>query len=129
MSHNFWRCLLIAVLAAALVTPSRAESLNAAGDQIITGIVVVSAALAVLVTLLILHQKHKTSTITGCVRSSANGMSLTDEKDQRTYALSGDPVGVKAGDRMTFQGKRKKANNTLVFEAQSVTKDFGACTP
>ena len=129
MSHNFWRCLLIAVLAAALVTPSRAESLNAAGDQITTGIVVVSAALAVLVTLLILHQKQKKSSITGCVRSSASGMNLTDEKDQRVYALSGDPVGVKVGDRMTFQGKRKKANNTLVFDAQSVTKDFGACTP
>jgi hypothetical protein len=128
MSHKLSRGFLIAVLAAALVTPSRAETLNAARDQIVIGIVVVSAAVAVLATVLILHQKHKRSTITGCVRSSANGMNLTDEKDQRIYALSGDPVGVKTGDRMTFQGKREKTNNTLVFDAQSVTKDFGACT-
>jgi hypothetical protein len=129
MPHNLWRGVLIAVLSAALVTPSRAETLDAARDQVVIGIVVVSAAVAVLVTVLILHQKHKKSTMTGCVRSGANGLSLTDEKDQRIYALSGDPVGVKAGDRMTFQGKRRKDNNTLEFAAESVTKDFGACTP
>jgi hypothetical protein len=61
--------------------------------------------------------------------SGATGLSLTDEKDKRVYALSGDPVGVKPGDRMTLEGKRKQSGATLVFEAHSVTKDFGACLP
>ena len=129
MPHQLWRLVLIAVLSVAMAVPSRAESWNAAGEQIVAGIVVVSAGIAVLVTVLVLHQKHKKSAITGCVRSGANGLTLTDEKDQRTYALSGDPVGVKADQRMTFEGKRKNVNNMPVFEARSVTKDLGACQP
>jgi hypothetical protein len=40
---SFSRVFLIAVLGAALATNARAETLNAARDQIVTGIVVVSA--------------------------------------------------------------------------------------
>src|ERR1019366_2170561 len=105
-----WRDVLIAVVSVALAAPARAESLDTAGKQIIAGIVVVSVAVGVLVTVLILHYKHKKSTITGCVTSGANGMSVADEKDKRIYALSGDPVGIKPGDRMTLEGKRKQAH-------------------
>jgi hypothetical protein len=123
------RAVLIVVLSVALAAPARAESLGTEEAQVITGIVVVSVAVGVLVTFLILHQRNKKSVITGCVTSGANGMSLTDEKDKRIYALSGDPVGVKPGDRMTLEGKRKRSGQTFVFEAHSVTKDFGACQP
>ena len=127
MKIDPWRAVLIVVLSVALAVPTRAESLQTAGEQVITGVVVVSAAIGVLVTVLILHYKHKTSVITGCVTSAANGMTLTDEKDKRMYILSGDPVGLKPGDRMTLEGKRKQSGQTPVFEARSVTKDFGAC--
>ena len=93
------------------------------------GIVVVTAAVAVLATVLILHHKNRKIFITGCVTPGANGMSMTDEKDKRTYALTGDPAGLKAGDRVTVEGKREKAGKALVFEAQRVTQDFGACRP
>jgi hypothetical protein len=126
---KLWRAVLIAVLSVAIAAPARAESLGTAEAQVITGIVVVSVAVGVLVTFLILHHKNKKSVITGCVMSGANNMSVTDEKDKRTYALAGDPVGVKPGDRMTLEGKRKQSDKTLVFEAHSVTKDFGACQP
>jgi hypothetical protein len=124
---DLWRAVLIIVLSAALAVPARAETLETAGRQIEVGIVVVSVAVGVLVTLLILHYKHKKSVITGCVTSGANGMTLTDEKDKRIYTLSGDPVGLKPGDRMTLEGKRKQSGPKPVFEARSVTKDFGAC--
>jgi hypothetical protein len=91
--------------------------------------VVVSAGTAVLVTVLILHHKHKKSSITGCVTTGANGISLTDEKDKRIYAVAGDPPGLKPGDRMTLEGKRKQSGSALVFQAQAVTKDFGVCQP
>ncbi len=131
MPHTFLgRAFIIAVLCVALSTPVRAESLQAAADQIIIGIVVVTAAAAVLVTLLVIHHKNKNRAITGCVSSGATGMSVIDEKDKRTYSLAGDPVGVKAGDRMTLEGKRsKEGGKTLIFEARSVTKDFGVCLP
>jgi hypothetical protein len=128
MLHNLSRLILIAVLGVALAIPARAESLQAAGDQIVIGIVVVSAAIAVGVTLLILHQKHKKSSITGCVTSGANGMSVMDERDKSIYALTGDPPGVKPGDRMTLEGRRRLGSGkTAVFEARSVIKDLGVC--
>jgi hypothetical protein len=56
-------------------------------------------------------------------------MSVTDEKDNRNYALSGSTAGVKPGYRVTLEGKRKDTGKTPVFEAHKVTMDFGACQP
>jgi hypothetical protein len=53
--------------------------------------------------------------------------SLTTEKDKRIYTLSGDPVGVKLAHRITLEGKRKTTDKKLVFEANRMIKDFGAC--
>jgi hypothetical protein len=54
-------------------------------------------------------------------------MSLTNEKDKRNYALSGNTLGVKQGDRMTLEGTPMANGKTLVFEMQKVTMDSGAC--
>jgi hypothetical protein len=135
MNHNFLgRALLIAFLSVALATPSRANNIQdtAAKDVALVaiGIVVVAVGIAVLVTVLVLRHKKTNSAITGCVLSGANGMNLTDEKDKRIYTLSGDPVGVKLGDRMTLEGKRRKdSGKTPVFEAYSVSRDYGVCHP
>jgi len=128
-SNVLWRAVLIAVVSVALTVPARAESFDTAGKQILAGIIVVSVAVGVLVTVLVLHYKHKKLAITGCVISAQNGLSLTDEKDTRIYILSGDPVGIKPGDRMTLEGNRKHRDNTLVFEAHRVIKDFDGCQP
>jgi ribose/xylose/arabinose/galactoside ABC-type transport system permease subunit len=132
MTQKFlWRGVLIAALSVALATPARANQLQTDATEIVIGIVVVTAVIAVGVTVLILHHHHKlkSGTITGCVDSGANGMSVANEKDKRNYALSGNTVGVKQGDRMTLEGKRKDNGKTLVFEVQKVTTDFGACQP
>jgi hypothetical protein len=125
-----WQGVLIAALTSALATPARANQLQTNADEIVVGIVVVSAAIAVVVTVLVLHHhKPKNRAITGCVDSGANGMSVTNEKDKRNYALSGNTVGVKQGDRMTLEGKANGPGSTLAFEVQKVTRDFGACQP
>ena len=131
MTQRFlWRGILIAALSVALATPARANQLQTDATEIVVGIVVVSAAIAVGVTVLILHHhKSKNRTITGCVDSGANGMSVTNEKDKRHYALSGNAVGVKQGDRMIWGGEPRDNGKTLVFEVQKVTRDFGACQP
>ncbi len=130
MTQKFlWRGVLIAVLSVALATPARAGQLQTDADEIVIGIVAVSAGIAVLVTVLILRHKPQKKEITGCVNSAASGMSVTDEKDKRDYALSGNTLGVKPGDRMTLQGKPKNPGKTLVFEIQKVSTDFGACQP
>jgi hypothetical protein len=119
MLRNLLKLGLIATLCVGLAKPAKAETFNALGDQIIAGIVVVSAAVVVGVVLIVLHEKHKTRIVTGCIASGR----LTDDKDKQVYTLSGDPVGLKSGDRMTLEGKRRGR----VFEAHSVIKDLGAC--
>ena len=128
MLRNLFKVVLIAVLSVALVRPARAETLDTLGTQIYAGIAVVGAAIAVGIVLIVLHEKHKTKAITGCVASGVSGMSVTDDKDKRVYALSGDPVGIKPGDRRTLEGKRR-GGKMPVFEARSVTKDLGVCQP
>jgi hypothetical protein len=125
MRRNLRDIVLISALSVALVRPARAETVDTAGKQIIAAIVVVSAAVAVGIILIVLHEKHKTGTITGCVASGTSGMNVTDEKDKRIYPLSGDPVGIKPGDRMTLEGRRRGK----VFETRSVIEDLGVCPP
>jgi hypothetical protein len=128
----FWRGALIVVLSVVLATPAEAQSGKIVNTgQIVAAIVGVAAALVV-VTVVIIHESSKKRTITGCVNSEENGMSVTDEKDKRIYALSGNTAGIKPGDRITLQGKKvrpKGSDKTLVWEAKRVTKDFGACQP
>ena len=117
---------LTSVLAAGLVRPARAETITAARDQLVTGIVVVGAAIAVGVILLVRHEKHKPIGLTGCVRQGTTGMTVSDESDHRTYTSTGDSADLKPGDRMTLKGKRAGGKPPL-FEVRSVTKDHGPC--
>jgi hypothetical protein len=129
-SRYLWRTVLIVALSLCLVTPARADKLQTEGEEIVIGIVAVSAALVV-GTILIIHYSKKRS-ITGCVASGENGMTLTDEKDKQIYALSGDTVGVKPGDRMRLRGKKVKPkgpDKKLVWETREVSGDFGLCQP
>jgi hypothetical protein len=121
--------ILVIVLSMALATPARANGLDDAARNIVIGIVAVTAGIAVLATFLILRHRSPKSTITGCVKAEANGLSVTDEKDGLNYTLSGSTIGVKPGDRVRLKGKRKDIGTTVSFEARTVTRDFGACQP
>ena len=59
-------------------------------------------------------------------------MTIAEEKGKQVYALSGNTVGITPGERMSLKGKKAKSkatNQTLVWVATSVTKDFGVCQP
>src|ERR1700691_4029876 len=101
------RGVLTAVLSVALAKPVPADKVRLAlsprllnsnsgggfkkaGEEVAIGIVVASVAVGVLVTVLMLHYKSGKRAITGCVNAGASGTSVTDEKDKRNYALSGD---------------------------------------
>jgi len=84
------------------------------------------------VAVVLIHESSKKRTITGCVSSKENGMSVREEKDNRIYALSGSTAGIKPGDRIALQGKKAKPrgpDETLVWEAKRAARDFGACQP
>lgn len=134
---SLWRVVLIAVLSVALAMPSWADKPRLAptnigpskGTAVAILIGIGVAAVAVVVVVVVLVKHHKPQKVTGCVSSGANGMSVTDEKDKQNYLLSGNTAGVKAGDRITLEGKREHTGQTHVFEAHRVAKDFGACQP
>jgi len=116
-----------------LAMPAQAQpnSLDNLARNVVIGIVAVSAALVV-ITVVIVHESRKKRTVTGCVASGANGMSVTDEKDKRIYALSGNTADIKPGDRVTLQGKNAKSKDAkapLAWDVNKETKDFGACQP
>jgi hypothetical protein len=127
-----WRGILIVVLSVVLAKPAEAQSGKIVNTGAIVGGIVGVAAAVVVVTVVVLQRSSKKRTITGCVNSEENMMRVTDEKDNRSYSLSGNATGIKPGDRITLEGKKVKpkgADKTLVWEAKRVTKDFGACQP
>jgi hypothetical protein len=138
MTAKYLSTLLILVFGLAFAKPAQAQQqcfpcgqIGPSAGPIIAAIVVTVAAV-VIVTVVVIHESTKKRTITGCVNSGANGMTLTNERDKQIYALSGDTTDIKAGDRMKVQGKKvkaKSADKALVWKATKVTKDFGVCQP
>jgi hypothetical protein len=128
---SIWRAVLIVALSLALATPAKADNLDNAARNIVIGIVAVTAAIAVVITVVIMHESKKDRTITGCVKSEGNGMTIADERDQQVYALTGNTVGITPGDRMSLKGKKAKSkgDQPRVWVATSMIKDFGVCHP
>jgi len=129
-----WRGFLIVLLCVGLVTRAEAQSgsKKIVSNGTIAGAIVGIVAGLVVVALVVVRISSQKKTITGCVKSEESGMSLTDEKDKRTYKLSGSTSGIKPGDRMALRGKKGEPNGTdktLFWEVKSVTEDLGACHP
>lgn len=133
-SKYLWCGVLIVALTVAL-SPS-AEAQTGGGKIVsngtIVGVILGVVAAVVVVAYLVIHESSKKRGITGCVTSGENGMRVTDEKDKRSYALSGNTADIKPGDRMTLQGKKikpKDAGKPVVWETKTISKDFGVCQP
>src|SRR5271167_258707 len=131
MTSKYISVLLIIALSLVLATPARADKLGTGGDEIVIGIVAITAVVAVVITVLAVHYSKKRS-ITGCVASVGEAMTITDENDKKFYALSGNTTGVKPGDRIKLKGRKIKSTGPgkmLGWEATDVAKDFGVCQP
>lgn len=101
------------------------------GRPIIAAVVAVAAPMVV-VTVAVIHESFKKRTITDCVNSGENGMSVRDEKDKRTHILSGGVTVLNSGNRFALHGKKAKpkgVNKFVAWEVSKETKDFGACQP
>jgi len=81
---------------------------------------------------LIYHETHKPPTITGCLTSKADGLSLTNKKDQKVYTLNGNLAALEPGEKVAIKGRKvstKDASGKLSFEVEKLNKDLGACQP
>jgi len=97
----------------------------------VVGVIVGVAAAVTVVTVLVIHHEHgshEARTISGCVNSTPTGMSMTDDKDKRTYTLSGDAASLKPGERYTLQGKKinPSSGKPLTWDVTS-GKTLGVC--
>jgi hypothetical protein len=133
-SRYFWCGVLIVALSVTLSPSAEAQS---GGGKIVSngtivGIVVGVVAAVVIVAVVLVHKSSGKRTVTGCVGSGADGISVTNEKDKRVYALGGDTAGIKLGDRMSLQIKKmksKEAGKPQVWETGKIDKDLGVCRP
>ena len=131
---HLWSVVLIGTLSVILCASAEAQT---GGGKIVSngtiaGVLVGGIAAVVIVTYVVVHESTKKRKITGCVIPGENGMSLTDEKDKRSYVLSGNMADIKPGDRMSLKGKKikpKDAGKPVVWETRTISKDFGACQP
>jgi hypothetical protein len=130
-SKSFWCGILIVALCVVL-SPSAEAQDKIVSNGTIVGVIVGMVAAVAIVAYVVIHESTKKRSITGCVLPAENGMSVTDEKDKRSYALSGNTRDIKPGDRMTLQGKKIKprdAGKPVVWETKTISKDFGVCQP
>jgi hypothetical protein len=125
-----WSGILIVILSVGLVRPARAD--NGEKVLIVIAATTIAAAISVVAIVAGVHHRRKKITITGCVIPGENGMTVTDEEDSKTYALTGDTKDIKPGERMRLEGKKLKPQGpgkASVWEAKGVIQDFGYCQP
>ncbi len=96
----------------------------------VIGIIAGVAAVIVVVGVVVYRGTHKQASMTGCVNSDQNGLSLTNVKDKKTYTLLGNLADLKPGQQVTINGKKQKdSTGKLTFQVQQLTKNYGVCTP
>lgn len=92
---------------------------------------IIGAAAVIAVTVVVVYRvTHKHPSLTGCVASGAAGMSLTNAKDKKIYALSGDLSALQDGQQFTVKGKKSKdPSGQFAFHVEKITKSLGPCHP
>ncbi|SRR6266436_4000142 len=120
-------CLLVAMPAFSQIGGNLGTIGPSKGE--VVGIIAGAAAGLTVVGILVYRETHKHSSITGCLASGADALTLQNEKDKKAYTLSGDPSALKAGDRVTVRGKKSKdTSGRSYFQVEKLVKDYGACS-
>jgi|ERR1700682_5160771 len=85
----------------------------------------VGAAAGVAVLYLALHHQ---GAVTGCVRSTGDGVNLVDEKNKKTYLIVPGSVSLKPGERVQLRGRKSKDEaGSLTLQPTRMVKNLGAC--
>src|SRR5712692_4448664 len=85
----------------------------------------VGAAAGVGVLFLALHHH---GAVTGCVRQTDDGLSLVDEKKNKSYAIEPGSVALQPGDRVELKGKKSSSKGGAeMFAPSKVVKTLGHC--
>ena len=72
---------------------------------------------------------HHRGVVTGCVRRADDGLSLIDEKKNRSYSILPGSVDLKPGQLVQLKGKKSNDGaGAQTFQAKKLVKDLGACS-
>lgn len=119
--------LVLCVCLLLLPRPAKADIGISQGQVIGIGVAIaaIGAAIGVGVYFLV----RKPPSVTGCVSSGPNGLTLRNESDQQTFSLIGDTAAIKPGDRIRVSGKKKKTETSgkRDFLVEKQGKDYGPC--
>jgi hypothetical protein len=133
-SRLLLRSLTVAALCVGLAVPASPQTgsspkIGPSNGQVVA-IIVGAAAVIGVGGYLIYRSTHKHASIQGCVASDQNGLSLMNEKDKKTYALTGDSSALRAGKRVALTGRKTKdAAGKLTFSVLRVSREYGECQP
>jgi hypothetical protein len=72
---------------------------------------------------------HNRSEVTGCVRSTDDGLVVVDEKKNRSYSLAPGSLDLRPGQRVQIRGKKTNDSGIANFQAKKLVKDLGSCNP
>jgi hypothetical protein len=91
----------------------------------VAGAAVGAGAIIGIVLYLTLHRPS----ITGCIRSADSTYTITDQNGQLSYTVVNADTGLKPGERVKLQGKKKKDKyGNLTFRMKKIKHDYGPCT-
>ena len=128
MSALVRRRLVVLLVILALVFPARPARADEIKNEVIVAVVAIVVVTAAITTAIVLSIRHHPS-ISGCVTDGPAGMQMVNEGDQTSFLLTGDTVGVKAGERVKLQGKKngRDATGSRHFFVEKIKKDYGVC--
>jgi len=91
----------------------------------------VAAGAAVAIALLV-HHHHAAAgaeaSVIGCTQSVLNGLSLKNEKDDRTYMILSRGTSLQPGERVELKGAvADGGSGAQAFRVQSLVKNYGSC--
>jgi hypothetical protein len=122
-----FRFMVLLVCATLLIgtASAKADTIQNDAHWVIAGIVIASAAIAVVVVLVI----KRPPSIKGCAVSNQSSLELQNEGDQQTYTLIGDTAKIQSGERVRVTGKKKKKDGSgkQTFVVEKLAKNYGAC--
>ncbi len=124
---SFRTCVLCSITLVLLPfsRPAAANSICGGCEAAIVG-VAVGVGAAVGVGIYLIHRSH--TSLTGCVRQTDNGLSLT-AKDGNNYELVNASSEVRARERLSLRGHKIKGTSGRAFRVDHVARDYGACAP
>jgi hypothetical protein len=128
MKRPSFRTCVLYCLALVLLPFSRSAAANSicgGCEAAIVG-VAVGVGAAVGVGIYLIHRGH--TSLTGCVRQTDNGLSVT-AKDGNNYELVNGSSEVRARERLSLRGHKIKGTSGPAFRVDHIARDYGACAP